>query len=309
MRTLLGIGAMGEIVRKVQSSVTKAGFDAKGTDGIYGNDTGKAVQAFQSDQSLAATGAVDETTWTALVNAPAPAVGERSLQLTSSFENHGFGLAIGNCDGALLTWGIIGFTMASGEVKEIVLAIHRSAPELVAQAFGAGADSLLSILETSRDEQKAWADSITLPNGMLAEPWRTRFQTFGSFPEVQQEQIRRVQRDYLAPAIRTAKKLGFTSELGLALCFDIQVQNGGIKTAAASQIKEQRRPEMSEAELRTVVANAVADRSKRKWREDVRRRKLTIATGEGVVHGYHYVLENWGLAAEFAAAELEGVAG
>jgi hypothetical protein len=33
-----------------------------------------------------------------------------------------------------------------------------------------------------------------------------------------------------------------------------------------------------------------------KFREDVRHRKLTVATGSGQVHGGTFVLRNWGLA-------------
>lgn len=309
MRTLLGVGAIGAIVATVQTRLTAAGFDTKGADGIYGQNTAMAVMAFQSARSLPASGAVDETTWTSLMNAPIPAVGERCLQLTASFENHGFGLAIGNFDGALLTWGIVGFTMASGEVQAIVLAIQQAAPGLLTQAFGAGADTLLSVLHAPRDRQQAWADSVTLPNGLLAEPWRTRFQQFGSFPQVQQEQIRRVQADYLSPAIATARGLSFQSELGLALCFDVHVQNGGIKSAAMAQIQQQRSPEMSEAQLRSIVANAVADFARPPWRDDVRSRKLTVATGQGTVHGHGYVLDNWGLSGAVAVQELAGTAG
>lgn len=303
MRTLLGAGAIGEIVTKAQTQLTEDGFDTKGTDGIYGNNTASAVKAFQSKRSLASSSLIDESTWTALMNKPVPAVSERCLQLTANFENHGFGLAIGNFDGALLTWGIVGFTMDSGEVQAIVLAIDQAEPALVTEAFGAGADTLLSVLRGSHDQQETWADSVTLPNGLLAEPWRARFEKFGSFPQVQQEQIRRVQADYLSPAIATAKRLSFQSELGLALCFDVHVQDGGIKSGAMNQIAQQRTPEMSEAQVRSIVANAVADFSKPKWRDDVRRRKLTVATGEGVVHGHKYNLQNWGLA-ELRAAEL-----
>jgi hypothetical protein len=39
----------------------------------------------------------------------------------------------------------------------------------------------------------------------------------------------------------------------------------------------------------------VADASAAKWREDVRSRKMTIATGSGEVHGWPYPLRNWGL--------------
>jgi hypothetical protein len=126
------------------------------------------------------------------------------------------------------------------------------------------------------------------------------FATFGNFAEVQDEQMARVKKNYVLPAIISAGSLGLQTELGLALCFDIQVQNGGLTIEAQAQIEKESKAGMPEAERRKVVANAVADCSAAAWRNDVRCRKLAIATGKGSVHGYSFVLENWGLG-EFAA--------
>ena len=126
----------------------------------------------------------------------------------------------------------------------------------------------------------------------------------GAMAEVQAEQMLRVREDYLEPAIRTAKKLGFRSELGLALCFDVHVQNGGIGTGIRKSMQQKFQAGMAELERRKAVANLVADGLGEKWKEDVRARKLTIATGVGEVHGKKYVLENWGLSGEIAATEL-----
>src|SRR4029077_677687 len=98
-----------------------------------------------------------------------------------------------------------------------------------------------------------------------AEPWRTMFRTFGSHPEVQAEQMKHVQTDYMLPAIQTSKLLGFTSELGLALCFDIHVQDGGVKNTAMQQIQQNRTPGISEGDLRVLLANAVADKASPSW--------------------------------------------
>jgi hypothetical protein len=39
----------------------------------------------------------------------------------------------------------------------------------------------------------------------------------------------------------------------------------------------------------------VADKANPAFRDDVRDRKLTLATGSGRVHGGTFVLRNWGL--------------
>jgi hypothetical protein len=235
---------------------------------------------------------------------PVPAVGERSLQLTAAFEGHGFGLAVGNFDGALLTWGIVGFTVASGEVKSIVDAVNRAHPELLDQAFGANKVELLQFLQDAPDAKKQWATSHRLKNGLLAEPWRSMFAVFGGFEVVQAEQIKHVMENYLAPAIKSARRLGLSSELGLALMFDIQVQNGGLKPAAVKAVLQQVQSGLAEIEVRKLIANAAADSARVAWREDVRQRKLTIATGQGTVHGHPFLLENWALSGDFVAEEL-----
>jgi hypothetical protein len=112
-------------------------------------------------------------------------------------------------------------------------------------------------------------------------------------------------KKYFQPAVATAKRLGLRSELGLALCFDIAVQNGGIKPVANKRIQQQiaQQPAQAELDLRKLVANAVADAARARFQEDVRARKLTIATGQGRVHGHQYVLAQWGLG-EFPAQDV-----
>ncbi len=305
-RVLFGSGAIGETIKRIQHTLTQNGFDTEGSDGWYGENTAHAVRQFQEAKSLAATGTIDDSTWNLLMACSVPPVRERSLQVTASFEGHGFGLAVGNFDGALLTWGIIGFTMASGQVQEIVESMEKDRPDIIRDAFQAFAENLLQVMRAPADLQKSWANEHTLPSGALMRPWREMFATFGSYPEVQAEQMKRVSNDYLDPAIATAKKLNFTSELGLALCFDIHVQNGGIKRSAWQQIQQQSGPNIKEPDLRIIVANAVADSARKAYREDVRKRKLTLATGQGSVHGHAYDLQAWGLSGSFTAEELTG---
>ena len=303
-RTLLGFGAIGEIVRQIQGALITQGFSLPKADGVFGDATSAAVRQFQTAKSLPVTGMLDETTWQPLMNRPVPPAGDRSLQLTAAFEGHGFELAVGNFDGAFVTWGIIGFTLKSGEIQSIVSAVNKANPELVKQAFGAQVDELLELMNGTSDFQKQWADDHTVKSRALAEPWRSMFATFGSFPEVQQEQLKHVRKNYLTPALATAKKLGLSSELGLALCFDIHVQNGGIKRTPLKSLTAQSKAGAREAELRKAIANAAADSARKTYREDVRSRKMAIATGEGKVHGHVYVLGNWGLSGDVAAQEL-----
>lgn len=311
-RVLFEPGACGFLVLKIQQALTSSGFDPKGTDGIYGKETRAAVESFQNSMSQLHTeprGLVTETTWTSLVKQPVPTTEEKALQLTSSFEGHGFTLASGNWDGAWLTWGIIGFTMKYGQVQKILLRVNAGSPHCLTDAFGGRAAELIRLLNSPASEQEAWANSITIGT-RLAEPWRSGFQWLGEFPEVQREQLRLAHEDYYVPACTTASRYGLKTELGLALAFDIQVQNGGIGRNAKKLIQERiaQHPPTDERELRIVIANSVADAAKPRFREDVRQRKLAIATGESNVHGHNYVLSKWGLSDTQADTQLQAAA-
>lgn len=296
-RVLFARGVRGEIVRKMQKRLTELGFDTKGADADYGGNTRAAVIAFQTSRGLDATGEVDVATYEQLMGPPIPSVKERALQLTAAFEGHGFTLAQGNFDGAGITWGIIGFTLKHGELKRIILEINSRNPSLVHQAFQDRTAELLRLLGSSLSEQLAFADSISLgpKKETLAEPWRTAFRKFGEIEQVQALQIAIADRDFFQPALRTAADLHLKTELGIALAFDIHVQNGGVKPSARGQINEQltAHPPANERELREIVANAVADHAT--FHADVLSRKRTIATGSGEVHRGTFVLRNWGL--------------
>jgi hypothetical protein len=99
------------------------------------------------------------------------------------------------------------------------------------------------------------------------------------------------------PATAIARRFGLLAELGVSLCFDIHVQNGGVKAKAKKSIDAGLvgLPPGDERALRTLIGNAVADSARPQHQADVRARKLCIATGEGVVHGARFTLANWGL--------------
>jgi hypothetical protein len=298
---VLARGARGELVRRAQRTLTDAGFDTKGVDEVFGGDTVAAVSAFQLGRGLQRSGEVDAETWRQLMGVPVPGVRERALQVTAAFEGHGFTLAQGNFDGAGVTWGIIGFTLDGGELSKIILELDRRSPATLPLAFGADTPELLSVMSGPKAKQMRWANSISLGASKvrLAEPWRSGFARLGATDEAQALQLELVDRDYFQPALQTARTLGLGAELGLALAFDIHVQNGGVRASAREAIDEalaeHALPAEGEQALRVIVANAVADSARPQYREDVRSRKVTLATGTGKVHGGLYVLRSWGL--------------
>jgi peptidoglycan hydrolase-like protein with peptidoglycan-binding domain len=56
-------GSRGLPVRRVQSRLTAAGYDAGGVDGVFGSRTESGVKGLQRDTGLAADGIVGPLTW------------------------------------------------------------------------------------------------------------------------------------------------------------------------------------------------------------------------------------------------------
>ena len=111
---------------------------------------------------------------------------------------------------------------------------------------------------------------------------------------MQAEQSARAHTGYFVPAQATAQHLNLITERGIALCFDAQVQNGGVKQPIQDALVAMAAaPELERLEA---IASGVANAAKPEFRADVLSRKMTIARGEGVVHGRNVVLANWGIA-------------
>lgn len=288
----------GGLVQALQRSLRTEGFSPGTVDGIFGGDTERALVAWQRARGQPAHGAVDDGVWRALIGPEPPTLFERSLQVTAAFEGHGFGFAAGNWDDAWLTWGVIGFTLRHGEVQAILHSLLADHPGLVEDAFGGLTPELLAVLGGTAADQRAWADRISIPpqRYRIAAPWAAAFERLGDAPAAQRVQVRRAER-YWSRALRDAQRADLGSEMGLALAFDIAVQNGGVDEADLRRVRDRfgGRPPVQERARRIALAHAVADGSRPAYAEDVRSRKLTLATGTGWVHGARYALADWGL--------------
>jgi hypothetical protein len=288
----------GEIVRRLQQTLRDGGFYRDTIDGIYGNKTELALLSFQQGNGLAQTGKIDEETWRHLTSTEAPDLRQRCLQVTADFEGTGFTKAVGNFDGAGLTWGIIGFTLSNGELTRLLREIRSTDADVYRAAFGDLTDRINHVLDADPAEQMSFANSISVGTSKMKilDVWAAAFERLGSDPAVQEIQLRHTQR-FFDIAERDLDRFGVENELGLALCFDIAVQNGGIDSTEAARIRSKinQTPPTTQQELRTIIANVIAENSRPRFVEDVRRRKLAVATGTGTVHGSQYRLKTWGL--------------
>lgn len=306
-RTWFSQGLGGAIARDIQTNLLRQGFFAgdhdKFIDGDYGGHTVAALSQLQAARSLPQTGAVDDATWGQLTVAAMPTLFERCLGLTASFEGNGYTKIEGNFDGAGLTWGIIGFTLSNGEIQGLLREIEQTAPGTLARVMG---DDLAAQWATQAAlpiaQQVQWADSISSGPGHATLPpdWVDAFQRLGEEPLVQRLQMHQAYDSYFVPAANTAKTLGLTTELGLALCFDCHVQNGKARVLAVQDLLRAG-PAPTQAQQRAAFAQAVASHASAAYQTDVLKRKMTVATGAGTVHGLAYTLAHWGLD-EFPAA-------
>ena len=288
MRTLCKRGARGPIVWDLQRALAAQGAVID-IDGIYGG---------QTERALAPSGVCDFERWVAVTGRPVPPAAIRALQLTAAFEAHGFTKVAGNFDGAGLTWGLIGFTLKFGMVQQILKEVYQKHRELLEKAFGPLGARMEKLAKEPLARQMAFAEEISVPprKTSISAPWQLGFEALGAMPEVQAIQLRVADEHYLQPAIATWKSLGLQSEQSLALCFDIHVQNGGLKKATREAIvaamKAKKMPELA---VRKLIAVQVADSANPKYREDVLSRKMTLATGAGRVHGENFVTADWGV--------------
>jgi peptidoglycan hydrolase-like protein with peptidoglycan-binding domain len=293
----------GTVIADIQAALNAIGSVSIPVDGLFGRQTEDALSALQTRQGFPNTGTVADTTWTFLMRSPSPSIFERSLQVTASFEGTGFSQVVGNFDGAGLTWGIVGFTLVNGEMGAVLAAINQRYPDLIAKAFGHDAETVVTITGTKKTkaEKIAWADSISRGQTKysVAEPWRTYFSDLGSYREVKKIQVDRARNVYWGIAVHDVNALGLGEELDYSLLFDVAVQNGGMRSknrlANALAAFQTQRPR-SVKQKRSIIAQVVADTIRSTYKQDVLSRKMTIATGTGVVHhSAKYKLSDWGL--------------
>lgn len=288
----------GVTIEKAQRALTAAGHDTRGTDGIFGRDTENALRGFQTAARLPVSGALDHDTWSSLLpDDPPPSDFELALGLTSIFEGHGFTKVVGNFDGAGLTWGVIGFTLSHGELPILIDAIDAAAPGSVDAAFGPLAPVLREKMALPRSQAVDWADSISVGRNKagVERPWADAFKALGKTDAAKAAQMDRARDRYWAIAERDATQFGLVGTPGLALCFDVAVQNGGINEDDEIMAAFNEEPHADQRRKREIVAEEVALGSRLRYQDDVRSRKMTIATGEGRVHGANFHTADWGI--------------
>jgi hypothetical protein len=282
----------GPLIESVQSRLNAQGFNAGTADGVWGNHTETALRNWQQSHRMQPTGVLDDKTWKQLMRKPTPKLSQRALQLTGAWEGTGYGRANGNFDGQGITWGVVGFTWGNGELQRILNEVRAQHPGIFRAAFGALEKQMVDILTKPLPAQMVWAQSISSNGGEhIAPAWTAAFKALGDTPEVQEIENIHAQH-YWDAGMGFAKNFALKSEAGLALCFDIAVQN---RMSAAMIDEIQRQTAASEKEKMCVIANVVADHANPRFRQDVLTRKMTFVVSQGEVHGDRYDIGCWGI--------------
>ncbi len=227
---------------------------------------------------------------------------EKCWELTTAFEGNGWGGLTGNFDGQ--GWSAFSLSWATGQgtLQPLVQAMHAAGPETFSRCCtveveGRGtvdlSSDLLAWCAMPVDEAVVWAAARCQadPEKHPLPHWRDVFENLGAV-----EGFRAVQRahgsPYMAEAHRIYEAFSFTTERGLALAFDIAVQDGSVRPEARAVFGASD-PGRTAAEEARLVALAKAVAAESLDPVDVRSRKLCIALGSGVVHGQSYDLAEW----------------
>ncbi len=287
----------GPVVEALQHALVAAGSTIS-VDGDFGGRTLGALNAWQTSHGQPQSDGITAGQWSTLTGGNPPSLFDLCLQLTAGFEGTGFKGAVGNFDGAGVTFGIIGFTAKDGELGRLVADAKRADPSILTRCFGDLSTALEEGLgAASAADRVAFGTSISTGTRMynLQEQWRQAFERFGSEPTVKRLQLARAFDVYWLKAKEIFARYDLADAQDAALAYDIAVQNGGVKPSTDEAIRRRIAGVTDRQEKRMIIAEEVRDASAARWRADVFSRKSEIATGSGVVHSARYEISNWGL--------------
>ncbi|MBI1807061.1 MAG: hypothetical protein HYR76_08445 [Ignavibacteria bacterium] len=236
----------------------------------------------------------------------------RVLALTASFETSlgypdCFGSVAGNFDGQGISFGALQWNLGQGSLQPLWKAMRDDSKrnDTLKKIMGDLYDEFVKMLDSSKDEQVEWAKNIQLTKVVnnrtiwyLVDKWKNALNALGKSSEMIALQVKTTEVRYEI-ALDNCRRFELLTERGVALMFDINVQNGKVdKNGAGEKIRHDYLAIPStlsedEAQVRKmiIIANRRSEVVPSQWQADVRNRKLTIANGRGTVHGKQYDLE------------------
>jgi Putative peptidoglycan binding domain len=311
-------GATGPETERIQQRLIELGQLAGRATGTFDDATTAAVRKFQATAGLGVDGRVGDGTWQRLFgggHAPCPgltgaSLRHRCLAVTGVFETSRPPLdcycgLTGDFDGQHISFGVLQQNIGSKSLQPLLRRVIDKHPDLIRRIFGpVHGDEMTEIMRLDEntdagfERQKAWARGLNDANNRIIEPWRQNFRTLGGTPEyiaIQGDSAQKV----FDRALDACRKFGLASERAVAVLFDVMTQNGGIPVDCARKINNRIAglpvtPSGGPHEVAVLeaIAEERAKFSKPRFQEDVLRRKLSLAHGEGTVHGIFFDLED-----------------
>jgi hypothetical protein len=224
---------------------------------------------------------------------------EKCFAVTAAFEGGGYGALSGNFDGQGVSFGFLQWNFGQGTLQALLKAMQKNGPETFKRCcsvpvLSRGVTDLSADLMAVCDMPPAqavrwWADRQDGGHRLLPH-WVQVFRNLAAEPGYQAMQRKAAEEPYWRLAVQYVREFGFTSERGLALCFDICVQMGSVTAKSQRRYTAAVSSGASEVARLEALARAVGPQAGQ-WERDVLSRKLTIALGSGVVHGRAYHLE------------------
>lgn len=270
---------------------------------------GSATTRFANVVALSKDGGAAPATAAAGKLASLP-LATRVLTLTASFETGRgypgcFGTIAGNFDGQAISFGALQWNIGQGTLQPLWKEMRDKHPDDLKRLLGDSLyDEFCQMLDSDKDAQRRWALDIQFPvsnrknQWKIADNWQRGLQELGTSPPMINIQVNRA-ASLFAIALGFCKEYQVTRERGAALMFDIRVQNGSVDRNGSGQrmredfelINPTLSADEQEIARMEIIARRRADESNPIWREDVFNRKVTIARGQGIVHGRRFDLE------------------
>ncbi|MFT8314025.1 MAG: Ig-like domain-containing protein [Clostridium sp.] len=219
-----------------------------------------------------------------------------AANITKQFEVGASNQIEGNFDGEGLSLGYLQWCIGQGTLQPLLNRMDSQYNSEMKSIFGTNYDSIHKMLQDTQANQLNWAKSINDSSNNITSSWHSQLVNLTNNQDfIGIEKDAQVYTVHQAMLICDKYKLNTVR--GFALAFDIVNQDGGISTAAQEIIASTyvTNPNMSEKDLLSVIANAVASTSTTNS-SDILSRKMAIINGQGTVHVINLNLDlNYGL--------------
>ncbi|MCP3746761.1 hypothetical protein [Paenibacillus sp. A3M_27_13] len=216
---------------------------------------------------------------------------KKAIKITASFEGSGYANIAGNSDDQGLSLGILQWNIGQGTLQPMLISFVNKYNNQAKEIFGQNYTSLAKALQGSKQDQMNWARSINDNHNKIKKVWKEQLIAMCNTKEFQEIQNKAMDK-YIKQAYSLASTFNLKTERGLALAFDIAVQNWACTSSRTKSINQKiKSGNLSEQEALKLIAQGAVDKSSEKNKDDVKSRKFTIVNGIGTVHGKSYNLQ------------------